>query len=106
MRRKKTTDRYAQEKRRVFSFDLREQSENECLTERGREFHITGPMRWIFPPTSRLLDILGTRKMRVSEAERREREKSRDEITQSDREELYPRQCGSRLELFCIESGC
>ena len=31
---KKTTDQYAEEKRWVFSFDLKEASENECLTER------------------------------------------------------------------------
>ena len=44
MRRKKTTDQYAEEKRWVFSFDLKEESEDECLTERSREFQITGPM--------------------------------------------------------------
>ena len=27
-----------------FCFDLKEESEDECLPERGREFHITGPM--------------------------------------------------------------
>ena len=31
------TDQYAEEKRWVFSFDLKEESEDECLTERGRE---------------------------------------------------------------------
>ena len=31
-------------KRWVFSFDLKEESEDECQTERGREFQITGPM--------------------------------------------------------------
>ena len=42
---KKTTDQYADEKRSVFNFDLKkEESEDECLTERGREFQITGPM--------------------------------------------------------------
>ena len=35
MRRKKMTDQYAAEKRWVFSFDLREVSEDKCLTERG-----------------------------------------------------------------------
>ena len=44
MRSKKTTDQYAEKKRWVFSFDLKEESEDECLTERGREFQITGPM--------------------------------------------------------------
>ena len=28
----------------VFSFDLKEESEDECLRERGREFQSTGPM--------------------------------------------------------------
>ena len=28
----------------VFSLDLKEKSEVECLTAKGREFHITGPM--------------------------------------------------------------
>ena len=27
----------------VFSFDLKEESEDKCLTERGREFQSTGP---------------------------------------------------------------
>ena len=30
----------------VFSLDLKEESEEECPTERGREFKITGPMQW------------------------------------------------------------
>ena len=38
----KTTDQYA-EKIWVFSFDLKEESENECLTEKGSEIQITGP---------------------------------------------------------------
>ena len=42
MRRKKTID--AEEKMWVFSFDLKEVREDECLTERGREFQSTGPM--------------------------------------------------------------
>ena len=43
---RKENDRsvYAEEKRRVFNFDLKRESEDECLTERGREFQITGPM--------------------------------------------------------------
>ena len=40
MRGKKTTTQYAEEKTWVFSFDLEEESEDECLTKRGREFHI------------------------------------------------------------------
>ena len=35
------TDQYAEEKRWVFSFDLKEESEDVCLTERGREFQST-----------------------------------------------------------------
>ena len=34
----------AEEKMWVFSFDLKEESEEACLTERGREFQMTGPM--------------------------------------------------------------
>ena len=30
----------------LFSFDLKEESEDECLTERGREFQILGPLYW------------------------------------------------------------
>ena len=41
---KKMTDQYAEEKRWVCSFELKEESEDECLTEIGREFQITGPM--------------------------------------------------------------
>ena len=41
---KKTTDQYAEQKSWVFSFDLKEESEDECLTERGSEFQSTGPM--------------------------------------------------------------
>ena len=44
MRSKKTTDQCAKENRSLFSFDLKEESEDECLTERGREFQITFPM--------------------------------------------------------------
>ena len=55
---------YVEGKRWVFSFDLKEESEDECLTGRGSEFHSTGPMYWKV-----LLPILGTRKMLVSVAE-------------------------------------
>ena len=44
MRRKKITAQYAEEKWWVLSFDLKDESENECPTEREREFHMTGPM--------------------------------------------------------------
>ena len=40
-RRKKMTNWSAEEKRWVFSFDLKEASEEACLTERGREFQMT-----------------------------------------------------------------
>ena len=47
MRRNKATDQYAEEKRWVFSFGLKEDSEDECLRERERErereFQSTGP---------------------------------------------------------------
>ena len=36
-------DIYSEEKRRVFSFYLNKESEEESLTERGREFQITDP---------------------------------------------------------------
>ena len=45
MRRKKTTNLYAEEERWVFSLDLKQQSEDERLTERGGEFQITDPMK-------------------------------------------------------------
>ena len=38
---KKTPAQYAEEKRWVFSFDLKDESE-DSLTERGREFQIPG----------------------------------------------------------------
>ena len=41
---KKTKDQHAEEKRWVFSLDLKEKSEDECLTERGRESQITSLM--------------------------------------------------------------
>ena len=44
MRRNKKTDQHAEKKRWVLSFDLKEESEDECLTQRGTEFQITGPM--------------------------------------------------------------
>ena len=44
MRRKKTTDEYAEEKRWVLRFDLKEGSEDECRTEGGREFQIAGDL--------------------------------------------------------------
>ena len=66
--------RYAEEKRWLFSFDLKEESEDECLTERGSEFQSTGPMYWKDLSPRVLLPILGTRKMRVSAAEWRQQD--------------------------------
>ena len=37
-------DQYAEEKTHVFSFELKEESEDECLTERGCEIQSTGPV--------------------------------------------------------------
>ena len=66
MRGKKTTDEYAEEKRWVFSFDLKEDSEDKFLRERESPMY----SKDLFPRV--LLPILGTRNIRVSEAERRE----------------------------------
>ena len=38
MRKKHMADQYAEEKRWVFSFDSKEESKEECLTDRGRKF--------------------------------------------------------------------
>ena len=52
-----------------FSFDLKEESEDECLTKRGREFLSTGPMygKDLFPTV--LLPNLGTCNIPAFEAE-------------------------------------
>ena len=66
------TNQYAEEKSWVFSFDLIEESEEECLTQGGRDFQIIGP-RYRNDFSSRfLLPFLGTRKIRVFEADRRD----------------------------------
>ena len=44
MRGRKTTNQYAERKKWVFRFYLKEKTEEECLTESGREFQIIGPM--------------------------------------------------------------
>ena len=41
---KKARNQYAEEKRWVFSFDLKEESDMACLTEKEREFQMTGPI--------------------------------------------------------------
>ena len=43
-RREKERNQNAEEKRWVFSFDLKEESDVACLTEKEREFQLTGPM--------------------------------------------------------------
>jgi len=40
----KTTNQYTEEKRWFFSLALKEENEDESLTEKGREFQITSPM--------------------------------------------------------------
>ena len=57
-----------------FSFDLKEESEDECLTKRGREFRSTGPMYGKDLSPRVFLPMPGTRKMRTSADERRQRE--------------------------------
>ena len=44
MRRKERTDQYAEKKRCIFRLAVKEESEDKCPTERGREFQITGPV--------------------------------------------------------------
>ena len=44
MRRKKMTTQYVEEKRWVFWCDLKQESDEKCLTKRGREFQIRGPV--------------------------------------------------------------
>ncbi|WP_419652715.1 hypothetical protein, partial [Thiolapillus sp.] len=73
-RRKKARNQSAEEKRWVFIFDLKEESDVACLTEKEREFQMTGPIYCKDLSPRVLLHTLGTRKIRVSEAERRERE--------------------------------
>ena len=43
-RRQKARNQYAEEKRWVFSFDMKEESVVACLTEKEREFQMTGPI--------------------------------------------------------------
>ena len=70
---KKMTDQYSEEKRWVFSFDLREwkrMPDNEKKeSSRSQVLCIER-----ISPTGSVLPILGTQKIRISEAERRERE--------------------------------
>ena len=37
-------NQYAKRRGVFFSFDLKEESEKECLAERGKEFQIIGPI--------------------------------------------------------------
>ena len=102
MRRKEMANQYAEEKRCFFSFDLKEESEDE-----GRKRvpdHRSDVLKGFLPqgpPRPRNTVYLSIR--RLSEESETE---SRDEATRRGTEELYERQCGSRLELFCIETGC
>ena len=41
-RRNETTDQYSQERRSVLSFDFKAENEDECFTQREREFQTTG----------------------------------------------------------------
>ena len=94
MRRKKTTDRYAEEKRRIFSFDVKESE--DIITETEREFQIIDPMYLkalsprSFCPS---LEHEISEYLRLNEESEKE---SRDDATQRSMEELYPRQCGSK----------
>ena len=60
------------EKRWVLSFDLKEESKDECPKERGREFQITSPIYWkdLCPIQGPPIHLWNT----VSEAEQREQE--------------------------------
>ena len=92
----KTTFKYEEEKRWVFSFYWKEESEDECLTERGIDCQSTGPMYW---------KDLSAHPRNTEDASIREdsEKESRDEVIQRGMEEPYQKQCG--WELFCIESG-
>ena len=72
MRRRKTANQKAEEKRWVFSFNLKDESDEAYLTEKGREFQITGPMYGKDLSLRVLQPILGTQKIQVFSAERRE----------------------------------
>ena len=49
MRRKKMSDQHAEEKRWVFSFDFKEQSEDECLTEKKSSDHRSDVLKGFLP---------------------------------------------------------
>ena len=49
--------------------ELKEESENKCLSERVRELRTTGPMNLTALSLRDFLPILGTRKMRISAAD-------------------------------------
>ena len=62
------------QKSKVFSSDLKDENEDECLKEKRREFQITDPIyRKVLFPRVCFGHILRTRKIRVSEAQRGER---------------------------------
>ena len=92
MKRNNTTNQYAEEtKRWVFSLELKEESEEECLTESFRS-QVRSVER-ISPAGSFCLSLNAEDPSfpRLSE----ESEENRDEATQRGMEELYQRQCGS-----------
>ena len=63
-----------------FQFWLKkEESEDECLMERGREFQIAGPMYWKDLSPNVLLPILGKRNIPVSKDEQRNEKVSWEE---------------------------
>ena len=59
-------------KRWVFSFCIKEESEEDCLTERGREFQMPGPMYWKEVSPTIPLPTLGPPEMWGHRAEGRE----------------------------------
>ena len=93
-RKRNTKNQYAGKKRWGFSFDLKEESEDACLTQKVREFQIyrsdvlKGPLP-SGPPTHHW-DMKTPRLNGENEKE------NRDEATQRGMEELYQGQCGSR----------
>ena len=95
MKRKKTADQYAEEKRWVFSSDLRDwrqSSDRERKRVPGHRSNVLKGSAPQGPPAH----PGNTEYLRLS----KESKESRDEATQRGVEELYQRQCGSRWELL------
>ena len=92
MRGKKvTTDQYAEEKRWVFTFDIKEESEGECQTDGGREFenHRSILFKGSLPQGP-------PRNMEYPRLSEESEKESRDEATQRGMVKPYRKQCGSR----------